>query len=506
MAFTTKWLHISIAVIIGLIAILTYYLSKNNTNTGNTEGFQVAIPTTNPIVIDERQITKQVGNLIATNKPANQISFKSVNMNLSTGNAELPYKSEFQLMDTYIITQLIFKDLLVSQDSSLKIRIAVRNTFKNDLQYVNFADLLVRDNKPIDTESLEYRDKTMQRTATDNLYKDNPTNIYGNQLIGDRLILYTDKLIQGTATIYIYGYQEKDNYKASVYEQAQTITTTPSINVGYTLLSTAVTQGVDDYLITSFTITKNSKTPGSEKLFKVVFRNNYSNDVITYTGPVNGCFIYDPTITTQIITLTSPIVATRFALVDSNGSDISSNVSVSNIKGYKASVADINRFRLEYNVTDIKGSINPDNVCPSIDKFVENQLSSELIIDAMDYQKKINDEKAKLQSNKDNLLHLLEQQDEITQLSKLIGKIKDVNTDREHQTNAINAMQLFKQMNEYSKIKEVLDDRIALRKQNTFDLAVNINKVAEGFESSSNSNCNNMVDLSLSPEDNYCLL
>jgi hypothetical protein len=494
-------------VIIGLTVILAYlYLSKNNTNTGDTEGFQAAITTTKPIVIAERTITKQVGNLIATNKPNNQISFKSVNMNLSTGNTELPYKSEFQLMDTYVITQLRFKDLLVDQtDSSLKIRIAIRNTYKNDLQYVNFADLLVRDNKPIDTESMEYRDKTMQRTETDNLYKDNPTNIYGNQLIGDKLILYTDKVINGIATIYVYGYQEKDNYKASVYEQAQTITTTPSINVGYTSLSTAVTQGVDDYLITSFAISKTS-TPGSERVFKVVFRNNYSNDVITYTGPVNGYFIYDPTITTQIITLTSPIVATRFALIDSNGADISSNVTVSNIKGYKASVADINRFRLEYNITDIKGSINPDNVCPSIDKFVENQLSSELIIDAMDYQKKINDEKAKLQSNKDNLLHLLEQQDEINQLSKLIGKINDVNTEREHQTNAINAMQLFKQMNEYSKLKEVLDDRIALRKQNTFDLAVNINKVTEGFEPSANSNGNNMVDTSLAPEDNYCLL
>ena len=493
MAFNTKWLHNSIAVIIGLTVILTYlYLSKNNTNTDNKEGFQAGITTTKPIVIDERPITKQVGNLIATNKPNNQISFKSVNMNLSTGNTELPYKSEFQLMDTYIITQLIFKNLLPAQTElpSLKIRIAIRNTYKNDLQYVNFADLLVRDNKPIDTESMEYRDKTMQQTETDNLYKDNPTNIYGNQLIGDKLILYTDKVISGIATIYVYGYQEKDNYKASVYEQAQTITTTPSINVEYTSLSTAVTQGVDDYLITSFTITKNTNNPGNEKLFKVVFRNNYSNDVITYTGPVNGYFIYDPTITTQILTLTSPIVATRFALVDSNGADISGNVTVSNIKGYKASVADINRFRLEYNITDIKGSINPDNVCPSIDKFVENQLSSELIIDAMDYQKKINDEKAKLQSNKDNLLHLLEQQDEINQLSKLIGKINDVNTEREHQTNAINALQLFKQMNEYSKLKEVLDDRIALRKQNTFDLAVNINKVTEGFEQSANSNGN----------------
>jgi hypothetical protein len=214
------------------------------------------------------------------------------------------------------------------------------------------------------------------------------------------------------------------------------------------------------------------------------------------------------------------MVATKFSICSTgcgssiNNNDITQCVTVQNIKGYTASIADINRFKLEYNITDIRGSINPDDVCPSIDKFVENQLSSELIIDAMDYQQKINDEKSKLQSNKDNLLNLLEQQDEIKQLGKLIGKIKDVNTTRDHQTNAVNALQLFKQMNEYTKLKEVLDDRISLRKKNTFSLAVNVNKDdSEAMEPfvNMNKNMNNKrnnnpsvpSNFNLAPEDNY---
>lgn len=497
---TAKLIGIYIAILLILLYGVYLFIGGNiiNGNTSGKEGFQDNISTTKPILIAQGTITKQIGNLIATNIPSKQLSFNSVNLNTSTGNSELPYKSEFQLTDTFVITQLMLSDLLSDTSTGLKIRIAVRNTIKNDIQYINFADLLVRDNTPIDTDSLEYREKTMQQSTTDNLNINNPTNIYGNQLIGDRLIIYTDKQIQANAILYIYGYQEKDNYKASVYEQASIInTTTNNLLVAYSALTT-LTQGVDDYLITSFKITKSSDTIA--KLFKVVFRNNYSNDIVTYNGPVSGCFIYEPRVTTQTITLTSPIVATRFALLGDDGTDMSNILSLSEIKGYKASVADINRFRLEYNITDIRGSINPDNVCPSIDKFVENQLSSELIIDAMDYQKKINDEKAKLQSNKDNLLHLLEQQDEINQLAKLIGKIRDVNTEREHQTNAINAMQLFKQMNEYSKLKEVLDDRIALRKQNTFDFAVNVNKVTEGFIQLDSD------EHTLAPEDNYCLL
>jgi hypothetical protein len=292
-----------------------------------------------------------------------------------------------------------------------------------------------------------------------------------------------------------------------VYEQASTIANNTNSNIftSYATL-TAIASGaaLEDYLITSFHIVNgaSSSTQCAAQLFKLVFKNNYSNDIVTYPGPVNGYFIYEPNLNTQIITLTSPIVATKFAIKSddiNNGNTLDNCVNIQLIKGYKASVADINRFRVEYNITDLRGSINPDDVCPSIDKFVENQLSSELIIDAMDYQKKINDEKAKLQSNKDNLLNLLEQQDEIKQLDKLVGKIHAVKSDRDHQTSAINALQLFKQMNEYTKLKEVLDDRITLRKQNTFDVAVNVNNVTEPFISIANNG------LGLLPEDDYQL-
>lgn len=481
MVINKTWLFSVASICILIMSLYGIYLfierNKETIIIDNKEGFQA---TTQPILIkeDASQTSKQIGNLIATHIPNNPFSFEAVNLNIETGNTTLPYKSEFQLMDTYIISQLILKDMLdTNTGSNVKLRIAVRNTNKNDLQYVNFSELLVQGNNVIDTESLEYMQKTTQQTATDNLYINRPTNIYGNSLIGDRIILYTDKILKNTIKfkMYVFGYQEKDSYKQAVYAQSKSLDST--LKSTYSALTNNTPgQTSDDYLIISFKITNNGNGNGADaKVFKIVFKNNYSNDIFTYSGPVNGYFIYEPTLADgQVITLTSPIVATKFALVDSNNMDMSINVS--NIKGYDASVSDINRFRLEYNITDIRGSINPDDVCPSIDKFLENQLSSEVIIDAMDYQQKINDEKSKLQSNKDNLLNLLEQQDEINQLSKLIGKIKAINTERDHKTNAVNALQLFKQMNEYTKLKEVLDDRISLRKKNTFDVAVNVNK------------------------------
>jgi hypothetical protein len=504
------WLYI-IGVIILLVIILLVI-------TGIVpftlkEGFQTASgsSTIAPLLIADKSSNASSqqegnGNLIAIN---NSIALNSpLNLNTSTGNLTFPYKTELQLQDTYVFTQLQFK-MLTTSANSIKIRIGIRNTAKNDLQFINFADLLVRDNKIVDTESLEYINKTTGNTATSNLYIAKPTNIYGNQLTGDRIIIYTGTPISTNCSMYCFGFLEKDNYKALVSQMAKPITN--DIYVGpYSNITIQQGSRADDYLISSFQIVNKNQLPtnsacSNAQLFKVVFKNNYTNDIVTYPGPVNGFFIYEPAVSIQTIILPSTMVATKFSICSTgcgssdNSTDITQCVTVQNIKGYTASIADINRFKLEYNITDIRGSINPDDVCPSIDKFVENQLSSELIIDAMDYQKKINDEKSKLQSNKDNLLNLLEQQDEITQLGKLISKIKDVNTTRDHQTNAVNALQLFKQMNEYTKLKEVLDDRITLRKQNTFDVAVNVNNVTEPFISIANNG------LGLLPEDDYHL-
>lgn len=496
----------SIALVI--IGVIWYYKTK--------EGFQDNAGTGN------NEINQQ-GNLIATN---NDITLHlPINLNISTGNKTFPYKTELQLKDTYLITQLRFENL-VTPNSNISLRIGIRNTTKNELQFVNFADLLEHGTEPIDTESSTYITKTTFNTTKSELYISNPTNIYGNQLIGDRIIIYTNPEINTDCDMYCFGFLEKDNYKASVYQMAKLVSN--DIYIGaYSNINTQIPGSqTDDYLISSFQIVKNTSSPiisecNTPQLFKIVFRNNYTNDIVTYPGPVNGYFIYDPKLSIQTITLTSTMVATKFSICSTacggSGTDVTQCTTVNNIKGYTASIADINRFKLEYNITDIRGSINPDDVCPSIDKFVENQLSSELIIDAMDYQKKINDEKAKLQSNKDNLLNLLEQQDEIKQLGRLIGKIHDVTTTREHQTNAINALQLFKQLNEYTKLKEVLDDRIALRKGNTFNIDVNVskdvndNKDIVDIEQFTNINTNININTPpinnyLLPEDNYKLM
>ena len=435
-------------------------------------------------------------NLIASSNLINDSM--DITRNINTGNAELPYKTEITLKDTYVLSKLALNNLV--SNIGFTVRILVRNSKLNQIEYVNFDDLLMANNI-IDTESMDYLKRTTQRLSTTSLYISNPTNIYGNQLVGDKIVIFTDSEVLSTSKLYIYGFLENDNYKYAMTSLSNMLDSNVYVSDGYNTLISSVGTRTQDYTISSFVIKNKSPLPTAcvPQLFSIVFRNNYTNNIMTYPGPVDGYFIYDSKlIGDQMITLPSSMVASKFTLKSKdNNSNISLCVNISSIRGYVASVADINKFKLEYNITDIRGSINPDDVCPSIDKFIENQLSSELIIDAMDYQMKINDEKAKLQSNKDNLLQLLEQQDEINQLGKIIGKIKNVKETRDHQTNAINALQLYKQMNEYSKLKEVLDDRINLRKQNTLGFDINVNKTTtESFTD---------YKFALAPEDNYAI-
>jgi hypothetical protein len=114
-----------------------------------------------------------------------------------------------------------------------------------------------------------------------------------------------------------------------------------------------------------------------------------------------------------------------------------------------------------------------------MDKFLANQLDSEVILDAMQYNDRINTEQAKLIGQKDNLLTLMEQEEDIARLNRVINRLLDVEKQRSAETNALNTVKFTNQMKEAMKLKEVLEQRIAQRKKNTLDLQFRVNQVVE---------------------------
>ena len=533
-------------LLLAILGILAYkhFTDKGTKSvlTGELEGFQPA-PIQTAVLTDTSKSFKQLANLIGTNN----ITQISDNIEI-TGNAEIRYKSTITLPDTFIISQLLLTNVIKFGLLPLtKIRISVKNSKLNTINYVSFTDLI--QTGMLDADSLDYVKKTTQNISKsgNTLYLNQPKNIYGNELIGNEITIYSGAPINTAELIFgIFGFLEKEKYKPLYYDKAKPIpvirgtassepvagtiqvvsnpgdlkgfgstvspvppvviysmtlkyitpvTTTSSETTTTTASETTTTSsettttkpvtttsGETTTTVTSVEPFQESTSARVEsRLFKLLFKNNYTNDTITYPGPLDGKFIFAGPET--VLRFTSTLLASQLTLVFDNNPTFMHNIVISDVAGYTATVDDINRFRLEYSITDIRGSINPDDVCPSLDRFVENQLNSEVIIDAMDYQDKINGEKAKLLSNKDNLLTLLEQQADIDKLSQVVKKIKNVQQRRTDETNALNAIQLQRQMNEYSALKEVLDDRVALRKRNTANVDINVNtvKYVEGF-------------------------
>lgn len=462
-------------------------------------------------VSDEDNIEfKQTANVISTSpgvsSPANQSLSEAVSYS---------YTRKIQLGDTYYVKQLCISNLISESDKSTEIRIGIKNNRSNTIQFVGFAD------KPLSTEGAKYLEAITKLTEPVLVIQDVKT-AYGNEISGDEVIIYS-KIATGQGTgaaaldVCITGYPENEelDYK-TLYADANQIAGLPPVmkdnaypQVLYTdgEVSQTTQADVPSHITTVElspykTITSNGTVtradPYTALLYKkdvttlnipangakltVLFKNNYSNNTFQVPGPVDHQFIYHQLAPKLFFYKT--VIANKFKIYFNKvGVDANTwHASAVSAKGYTPTSADINRFKLEFNVTDIRGSINPESVCPSMDKFLSNQLDSEVILDAMEYNDLINTEQAKLIGQKDNLLTLMEQEEDITRLNRVINRLLDIEKQRSNETNTLNAVKFTNQMKEAMKLKEVLEDRIAQRKKNTLDLQFRVNQVVETDE------------------------
>lgn len=407
-------------------------------------------------------------------------------------------KSKVVLKDTYVIKQIHSKGITGN------FRIGVKNTARNKISYVSSLEL----NHEAVTEvfadnSHKYVMMTMFNSVDD--FKDlSPTDIYGNELVGDEIIIFTDDSVSNDSNIFIMGHLENEHYHDK--HDTQKLDRTVDGNVGYDIIQTDKIVLENPSILTQkpYGITKMKIPVEEETNIKVLFQNNYSNNSFTFEGPLpNREFIVTPEYNTIFFHHT--LLANKIVVMNAADDNvISSGVEV---YGYTPSIDDVNRFKLEYNLTDVRGSINPDDVCPSLDQYMNDQLNSEIVIDAMEYQDKINMEKMKLSNNKASMLTLLEQEEEIQKLERMINKIDGLHQQRKHSTNALNALHLRRQMDEVLKLRDVLDNRIALRQQNTITIPVDVNKVkvVDNDKEQTPENLDVFADIPLSKEEDMKL-
>lgn len=449
-----------------------------------------------------------------------QTSSQNVNI-IGDGVSNHAYEIKFPAMlRTYVIKQIYVTGLM---PTNTKFRIAVRNSSEQSIRYVGFStgnDILgVKLSTTVDENSAQFTRITTGQSSSSGFIIDDVTDIYGNNMIGDTILLFTSNEIRDLSDqgykprVFVTGYPDGEKFDLTYIQQnSSNITTTKDRPV---IADREFISELDDirvpYIVTKITLdannllaVENNAQIHSEKStnmnningiawrrvregdrIAVLFKNNYTNNTILYPGPVEGQFIFNlaaPTLYFNQTLVANTIILKVFPqpVEDSFGGMIDmepfviEDKLIREMRGYTASIDDINRFKLQYNITDIRGSINPDDVCPTMDKFMSDQINAEIILETLEYQDRINREKRKLISHKDNLLRINEQSEDIVRLEAMINKLESISKDRQHRTDAANTLHFTKQLEEAMILRERLDNRLSTQKANTFNTSVNV--------------------------------
>jgi len=381
--------------------------------------------------------------------------------------------------EPYIIKQIYISQFGTENLTGNKIRVSGVDTKNNQ---VNFAGLhfnltsggITSLDTTQNTTEIVYQRITQNSNPASGIYLDDVKNMFGGDMIANRINIFTDA--QGVDTtpmkIIITGYRESQPWKSDLLNNTQLVNAA-NYPVGKEVLIRTISLGPPTGINTQIL----NKLEGAR--FYLTFTNTYSNNTFTYIGPVDGAFIYTKDcpkilLPKMLITTAIPQIVLAQPVID----DVRIQLTATNYQlSGVVSQGDITQFRLEYNLTDLRGSINPDYVCPNIQTLISKQLDAETIVDSMEYQDMINTEKVKLSSNKGNLLTLMKQDEDIKQLEAMIRKISEIQAQRTQETDALAALQFTKQLNEVIKLRETLDKRIRNRDRNTLNIEVGITDV-----------------------------
>ncbi len=174
------------------------------------------------------------------------------------------------------------------------------------------------------------------------------------------------------------------------------------------------------------------------------------------------------------IILDEPIIANKLIL--------SSNIIQSSlvldkiiINGNVPNREDINEYKKTVNLIMNKNNSLETNICPSINELVEKQNKTQEICDNLEYQDKIKSEKIRLERNKQYLLKLKTQQEQISDLNKVIHELEDKREARSTTADQIRVLQYQKQKGDASTIRDLANQRLESQDNNKLFMDLNLN-------------------------------
>ena len=177
---------------------------------------------------------------------------------------------------------------------------------------------------------------------------------------------------------------------------------------------------------------------------------------------------------TTYIILDEPIIANKLIMsVDIEQKKLElQNITVN---GNSPSTENINEFKKTVNLVINKNNTLETNICPSINELVEKQTKTQEICDNLEYQDKIKSEKIRLERNKQYLLKLKTQQEQISDLNKIIEELEAKREARSNTADQIRVLQYQKQKGDASTILDLANQRLESQDNNKLFMDLNLN-------------------------------
>ena len=188
----------------------------------------------------------------------------------------------------------------------------------------------------------------------------------------------------------------------------------------------------------------------------------------------NYCLNKDDSDKYTYIILDEPIIASKL-IISTNIPKNNLELNAITINSSSPSSDDINEFKATVNLVINKNNSLETNICPSINELVEKQNKTQEICDNLEYQDKIKSEKIRLERNKQYLLKLKNQQEQISDLNKVIHELEDKREARATTADQIRVLQYQKQKGDASTIRDLANQRIESQDNNKLFMDLNLN-------------------------------
>jgi len=221
--------------------------------------------------------------------------------------------------------------------------------------------------------------------------------------------------------------------------------------------------------------------PSSKPFYITVKYNNSLYPANTFT--INKEYIIrndinklSSTATTAFIFLNESIIANNLIFEVKNEATYTLSISGITVNGIDPTATDITDFKRTVNVSLSNNNIEGDiNLCPNIDNLIEKQTKAQQICDNLEYQDKIKSEKLRLERNKQYLIKLKNQQEQIDDLNKVIQDLENKRQARANIADQTRVLQYQKQKGDASTIRDLANQRIESQDRNKLFMDLNIN-------------------------------